>query len=1608
MKRTFYIVLVALCTTPIISFSQRYKLPEDPAEFAPAVQELLNGTRDDRGVAAGEDLALLWGGLGIDVQRKIIAHAQLLDQKNYRAKPYFIQYFAALSNAVNIESLDNQKLVNYLNVTGKVIENYENKHLLIYLNTVKDFFEYRSLHYSKYSQIQVSNDTYDFEYVAFEPPPEEVVPEPIEEEEESIEEESDDWFDEWEEEPAEDDWGSDWGDEEESWDTEEAEEQAEEEEDLSFLIQDVIQPPIAGAVIKFNSTDLAFITPRDSVSAIHGTSGSFLIKEGIFVGENGKFDWAAADLSPDSVYVNFTKYNFEVSKGALSAERVHLTYKGKLESPVEGVFEFNGKVRNNNEYPRFMSYYNNIDVKGIGDEFLEYKGGFSLNGNRILSSSIFGGLATIRVSDAAGPKFVSRSNLYEFGDSTLTADKSSIVIFHKSDSLYHPAVQINYDHNNRHLLLQKDKGGFKRTPYKSSFFNMDFIADMIQWNLDSSYLDVSILNARKEVPAYFESVEYFDNKEVSGSIGLYDFNPLRMVMGYAKKNSDQFLAVDLAESTRRPLATIKSAMLYLMWAGYIDYNVKTTQVTIKEKAYHALLSQKSKKDFDNLKIESLTDSKPNATLDFNTQEMHVRGIDRFYISEILDVYIEPDSNEVTLLKNRDFKFNGKIFAGNFEYVGHDFTFKYDSFLVQLNHIDSIRFYVLEEDSRGSRKRLVDNALSGIGAGGEEEGDSAAVDNNLSGFQGTSGTLYINRPNNKSARKIYPDYPKFDGGGTGSIVYFDRPDYLDGIYDKSIYFVIPPFKLDSLSDSDPAAIGFNGTFGSSGMFPEFKETLNIQPDYALGFEHSIPPDGYHLFDGEGKLFNRLTMDKRGLRADGKIEYLTTTLNSNDFIFYVDSVVTRGSVVDIAEGEYRGAFFPKIHLEDYSLKWLPRKDSMYISNNADPIQLYENTASLDGSAIVGRKGVFGQGLLTTRGAETVSREYEFKSNEFTAGHAHFVVKSSDPEKPTIEANNVKLSFNLTDNFAEINPEVAGEAVLDFPFAQFKTSIPSAVWDLDSAKVTMTKPEEYDIADSYFYTTREDLDSLSFNATEAIYDINSQELTVSGIPYITVADSRITPENGEVLILENAKIGTLQNTTLVIDTLDSFHRLYDGTITIISRNEFEGEATYEYVNAVQDTFAIKLTDFHLEDLSENKKRPDFHTVADGNIEATDNIIVSPGMFYKGTVKMYANRPFLELDGFVKLNLKKIPNYDTWIKYQHDGEQGEVVFDFEESVTEDGQQVTAGLHYNINDFSLYSTFITQKPNSNDEDFFIPSGMLSYQADSSEFVIAEQGKIEGDSYSGKVFAFNEDTGDIRIEGPVNFIQNTKSRGIDAAILGEGNIETNEFSFNSFISILFDLPPSAFELVAQDLNNSIDEYGAPEAEDDRTQLLYKVAEIIGDRAVENYETRSAQEYTPLVTASPALVKPMVFSNVDLKWSHLNKAFYSVGNLSMSNVLRNDINAAFEGFFEVTKKLEGEKIDLFFKASAETWYYFGYENNRLITFSSNKEYNEFITSKSNAAKAKVGDFVFVPGDLAEALDFVNRFRKDYLNLETPYELYAPLGDEEKKEEKKDAADDDEGF
>ncbi|MEL6536342.1 MAG: hypothetical protein AAFQ98_13080, partial [Bacteroidota bacterium] len=637
-----------------------------------------------------------------------------------------------------------------------------------------------------------------------------------------------------------------------------------------------------------------------------------------------------------------------------------------------------------------------------------------------------------------------------------------------------------------------------------------------------------------------------------------------------------------------------------------------------------------------------------------------------------------------------------------------------------------------------------------------------------------------------------------------------------------------------------------------------------------------------------------------------------------------------------------------------------------------------------------GAFGNGVLLTRGSETQSEAYTFTEQAFVGRNADFEVKSDNPRKPAVLGQDVRLDFQLDQNYAEISPEQEGVAAIGFPYAQYKTSIPSAIWSLDANTITMTKPDEVPIENSYFYSTRSNQDSLVFNATTAEYIIDSLKMRVGGIPFITVADAFIIPDNNQVVIQQGAQIEKLQNAELIIDTLNEYHNLVEGNIDIVSRNKFFGDAYYRLVNSAADTFNIDLDRFQLvEDEEARRDEKQFNTVSSGTVKEEDNVVISPGMIYRGRATMYANQPALELQGLIKLDFRTVPDYDEWIRYSSSAESQKVIFDFNTSVTEGGRKIEGGLHFDRRTGEIYHTFVTRKRNAIDHDFFLPSGNLYYDEDSYDFVIADPMKDTADAWSGRVFRFEETKQEIAFEGPVTLMEDEPGANMVASAKGNYIIDSALIEMNTFMTLDFDLPPVIQSTMAEDLLEVVEILGAVEAARDPVAMTYLLAEIVGEEDAMFFDEASLQEYTPLVDASRELRKSLVLSDVDLRWSAVNQSWFNTGSrVGISNIQDVDINAGIEGYLEIRRTQSGQEFNFFMKAAPESWYYFQYSGNRMGIFTSNDELNTEINERSNALKAKPEDFVFYGSDIAETLVFINRFRETYYGIRDTYQLDDP--------------------
>jgi len=1547
------------------AIGQNIIFSNDQEEFGNSVALALNNP-------IGTSFQELWVQENFTTAQKNLIQSIANKTLEYRFKisPQFLDLFAGIDAAVRVQNMQGEDLSSFLETSLQVLENYSRKDISAYLNNSKAFLQERVLYNGNIFSLRAKGGNFKFRFV--------------DGNEEFLETEPEDFFEEEEieEANAEDAWSTiNWDDLGKSVTELIGEEEAPQR---GFVIDEIqiTQPPIQGAIIEFETIDLAFVNRQDTTYLLQ-TTGSFIINSGQFIGEKGRMNWKKAGVMSPEIYAEFDLYNFMASSNKLTAENVFLNYADKLGEPVKGVLEFIGQQnsRKASTYPRFKSYQSDITISNFGKGDVAYRGGLALRGANIYSASAYEQLAVLEGSNGGKRRFKATSGLFNFQetDSIITARVAAVIIYQDNDSIYHPAVSFEFETDNSVLRLKSARGGFKNTPYNSSYFNIDFTADLIEWDITTDSLDISVVTARNEKPVVIESRDYFRRDRFEALSGLYSFHPLIILINYSRKiGSTEFSLLDIVDETNLSEPLLRKTMMDLMQNGLIDFENTAGYIKINRKGYHYYLSQMYKKDYDDMIIPSIIGSVANATLYLDENVLKMRGVDRFYVSDSLDVIINPTNNEIKILKNRDIQFDGSMFAGNFQFIGDQMTFKYDSFMVDLPKIDSIKLLVETDD--GNRQRL-DNQLVN-----------------------TSGTLFINKPNNRSGVRSFPQYPIFNSNQS-AIVYFNKMAVLNSAYDSTVFFEVPPFQLDSAADTDPSTLAFEGTFTSGGVFPDFEETLVANPDNSLGFLHSVPVEGYSLYGTSAKLYENISLNREGLTSTGDIDYLSSQFEVESATFYLDSLYAeKGRYGSIKSGTINQASFPSVSFKDYEMNWLVKKDSLKVTSKSVPFQFYDSIADFSGMMVISSKGLLGDGEFKIDGSQTLSDSLTFKESSFEARHAVFNIGAENQKKMIMTGLDVQLDYDIQGRIAEFRPEEHGIAALEFPFAQMKTSIPSAQWDINNNVITMNKPDSVDINQSFFYSTNLEMDSLVFNATGAIYDIDSLKLRAEGIPYITVADARITPEGNAVDILENSRIGTLRNAVVVMDTANGYHRLYDATINIISRTEFSGEGTYELINAVQDTFAIKFNAFVTEESEEFGR----FTKSSGTVRPFDNIVISPGFTFKGDVHMYAYRKALELDGAVKLNLEKLKERNVWIEYASNDTIQEVIVDFDNAKTEGGDELNAGLHFNRG--NIYLSFITEKRGFDDDDLFVPTGgMLSYKSDSIEsiFQIQNPDKVDGNTYAGSMFSYNEKTQDVKFEGKMNFVgPNNLGIEVKGAGIGIGNLDSASFDIDALMTIDFALPDEAFILMAADLQLMGEELGVKKAHDDRSDLIYKIAEIIGDEATKTWDNLNLRSYYPLVATSENIIKDLVITNVDLKWSKQNKVFYSEGKIGLSNVGNVDLNIEVNGLVEIRKTPEGDMINVLLQMTDGTWYYFGYDGMSLAVFSSNPAFNNVILAKSNVGRARVGAFTFFAATIDEVMLWAKNYKRLYYGIDQPYRLL--MANESSQTIKKKTTEEGDGF
>jgi hypothetical protein len=1582
---------IIFCCGILLSFSakaQSIRLSDNPQTFISEIKTVMATDNNAIAIAMGNKFESYWTSRFSAGQKAVLMNtAKKMGTKGHKMAQFYY-FFLIIDKVIEQEKFDDARLDNFLNMTQKSVELYDSKTSTRIFETLKDFLEKRRIYASGFNRLYALGGTFDFKFLDNKVPETTTAQQPAANGTATPA-------------PAEDSKYFD------SWDTPVVNQNPTAVQALEDINKKPM-PVLGGVAIELNNVDLILATASDSAT-ISKTSGTVALKEGTFVGKGGTITWENLGLPQISAVL--ADYTFEIRNPRFTAEDVMLTYAERLTAPIKGVLEFKGEKRAKNaqaSYPRFMSYQSDAFIKNI-DKSIEYKGGFSIIGKRIFSSSVQNSYSNITVKQDGKVAFKTTSTRFEISDAFISAQTASFVTYLGQDSIYHPAVKLNYVPADGLLRLNKvEAGGFKDATFTDSYHQMSIKCDAMRWSLAEGKMDFYIVSGRTQIPAVFESLDFFDSQRLTGLSSGGGFNPLLVASNFVQKNNKPVFSVaDVAAFNNNKISpqVLKSGLMVAVQQGFIYYNPSTDLYNITPKGQHYLLANTGKKDFDEILIPSVygtsKDSTANATLSLSDKTLLIRGIKRFNLSDSLRAFIAPYDKVVKVGKNRTFTFNGQFKAKNYRFSGQDLVFDYEKYMLSLPKIDSITFTPPAVYAKGGRREI----------GGRIKYDNP-------------GVVYLNKPDNKSGKLSLPQYPmlKID---KGVIVYFDDDFRGKKAYNKEVRFEVPKIDFDSLNVRD---MEFAGTFYSGNIFKPFKDKLRIMPDTTIGFSHKVPTGKYPVFGNETsvKFASALVMDGKGLHAEGDINHLAATLTAKEIFFATDSLLAVGEQGKVVETNKAGAaYFPQVEIKDYTLKWLPKADSMLIASK-EGFNFYTGSSSLKGQILVRKGGLFGLGKLIRTDSETGSDQFKFNKEGFIADKSQFTIKSATASsKPVLLGRNVNVNFNVNTSIVNIATNEGNfndstrQSSFDFPYAAYKTNIDRAEWNIKKKQISM----KGDVATSVFTSLNAAQEGLAFNANSAIYDIEQMTFNIGGVPFIKSADARIIPDKGQVAIRRDAEMLPFRNARLTIDTLNGYHNLRNGNIQILSKNKFTGDASYQFVNVKKDTFNIKMGDFEVRETSiasadgKKSKEKNYSTFAHATVKERDSLYLSPKIIYQGDISMLAPVKNLTLDGFVLPVLKKYPKLGGyWIPYKGDKSE-EVAITVDKNLKSNESLLFAGLHFRttVSSNGLYPTFLSAKEAEEDQDVFISSGVLRRDEPNKLFSIKPDG--EKITVSNK-YELIEDKGIINLEGKFNLLSNDLAQYLQTSGFAKIRLDSAKHEFNTMMLVNFPVAQPILASMATKIVKTNLDLGVNEAaiELNSPELISKIGNIVGDKDIEDYKTRSAKEYVPLFKFSPKFINTMVFSNLKLMWEPKQNAYRSVGKLGISNIGETDINAMVDGYVEIRKNPVGvDEMYIFLELSGENWYYFGYKEGEMGIISSDDAFNALVTK---GEKKKDKSYQVIAVDYSEAILFRKMFLETYKGIKEtakakktdPKKLAeVPKDETQKKEEtKKKAEAEKEGF
>ncbi len=1293
--------------------------------------------------------------------------------------------------------------------------------------------------------------------------------------------------------------------------------------------------------VKYDTVTLTCTNRKDSIS-INNTSGIYSLNTKMWTGKKGKVFWSRSKYPEDEIFAELNRYRINMVQNTYAADSAYFTNKDYFTKPSLGTLTdklIKDYTPDNIPYPEFQSYDRWFNIKNLFPD-VDYEGGFVMKGSRLIGTGSNEKLATIRIKKNKKEFLKVEGNILIFQRQVLNSDKASIRFKFEKDSIYHPGLNFNYNDKNKTVTISANDKLLSQSPYSSTFHKLSITAQQLRWKIDEDKIYFSAPTGSNLGRATFESNNFFNQENFDRMMGPDEQHPLLMVAKYANKvKSKFFIAEDIAKFVKKPIEQVRIEMMRIAMQGYIFYNFETDEIQLTPKLSDAIRARGQLIDYDVINFSSQTPGNvPNAVLDIKSMDLMVNGVENISVSDSQNVRIYPANNQIVMQNNRNFYFAGVVRAGLFTYYGKKFQFDYDNFKLALDDVDSLNLDFKTNDFDMYGRKVLQNITST--------------------FEKIKGDILIDKPDNKSGIKDNPEYPIFNSLQK-SFIYYDNIAIHNGVYKRdSFYFEVYPFRFTNLNNFEQSNLNFRGILYSANIIAPIEESLKLRPDNSLGFVNTAPPEGYAMYQGKGRIFNKIDLSNQGFRADGEIKYITSTTASNDFYLFPDSMVTLSSSFDIGK-QVAGIEYPKTVGGIHKIKWQPKQERMKIRQGMQPFEMYEGQAKLSGDLILGPLGLIGDGTLSMENAKMFSSKYEFNADDVYTDIASLDLFTPETDQIAFTSKNLKAKVDFKEQVGHFTKNEESIFARMDPL-KYEVFLDKFDWSMSNDELTMATPtrqkavemQKFHVSNmvdrdtipsgSLYYSTKFDEDSLYFFSPKAKYSLRTSELNADSVKYLIVADAKIIAPKNKINVKPQTRILPLSGALIFANLKNKFHKIYNSDITIAGRKKYFGKGYYDYIDEADSTQTIVF--------NELKVDSSLNTTAITTLTEPDRFMLSPNFAYIGKVTLNAPQKFLTFNGGVKPVLSCPRFKPSWLKFQSVINPDSIFIPVDEVPFNLNQvRLINGSIIRLDSLRLYGSFFDSRKDYEDVPISLASGFLTFNKLNRRFIIAPSHKILFPDSTGNSVSLQKDYCWMFGEGKLNLPYNLGQVKLVPTGSLIHRLEENLLTLDLILQINFHMNQSSLEAMAADINSNIMLEGVDLKRKIYRKTLYeRLTPRDAAIALNQINLFGAMSQTPKDFEST-----ITLAEVKLRWNPKTRSLISVGKLGIGTIGNIQVNKKVNGYLEIVKRRSGDFMTLYFHLGDTKYYVFTYTKGSMQVSSDNLAFvNPILAQKASERRVKV--------------------------------------------------------